>query len=76
MTSTLVASAIGSLSLLWFTPAHPVKIPIADWTPEVGDHLIVDTESNSGYLLRTDNSLYTEFPVITGQKRIVRYIGM
>lgn len=75
MTSTLLASAIGSLSLLWFTPAQPLKIPIEDWTPETGDHLMVDTSSNNGYLLRADNSLYTEFPVITGQKRTVHYIG-
>lgn len=75
MTSTIVASAVGTLSFLWFTPAHPVAIPLSDWTPEAGDHLLVDTEDNTGYLLRADNSLYTEFPVITGQKRVVTYIG-
>lgn len=75
MTSALVTLAIGSMSLLWFTPAYPMEIPLSDWTPEVGDHLMVDTGSNSGYLLRADNSVYTEFPVITGQRRVVRYIG-
>lgn len=76
MTSALLASSIGSLTLLWFTPAQPIAIPLSDWTPEPGDHLMVDTESNNGYLLREDNSHFTEFPVITGQKRVVHYIGM
>src|SRR3989338_9576153 len=76
MTIMLVASAIGSISLLWFTPAHPLQIPLSDWTPLAGDHLLVDTLNNQGYLVRADHSLYTEFPVITGQKRIVRYIDM
>lgn len=76
MISTVAASAIGSISLLWFTPAEPLRIPLAAWTPRAGDHMVVDTESNMGYLLRSDHSSYTEFMVITGQKRVVRYLGM
>ena len=75
MISATAASAIGAMTLLWFTPAQPASIPLSDWTSQVGDHFIVDTAENRGYLLRADNSLYTEFPVITGQKRIVTYIS-
>ena len=75
MISATAVSAIGTMTLLWFTPAQPPSIPISDWTPQTGDHFIVDTAKNRGYLLRADNSLYTEFPVITGQKRVVTYIG-
>lgn len=44
------------------------------WVPEVGDKLIIDMQANRGYLLGTDGS-YTAFPVGSGQKRVVRYIG-
>lgn len=76
MISPFAISAVTAMSALWFTPAQPIEIPFADWTPEPSDHLIVDTSENQGYLLRVDNGFYTQFPVITGQKRVVRYLGM
>ena len=36
--------------------------------------MIVDTDENIGYLIHRDGG-YTSFPVATGQKRVVRYIG-
>ena len=50
--------------------------PIAPehWVPEAGDRVIVDTVLNEGYLVR-ENGDYTSFPVLTGQRRVVRYIG-
>ncbi len=40
----------------------------------IGDSLIVDTETNIGYLIH-QNGGFTQFLVATGQKNIVRYIG-
>lgn len=36
---------------------------------------MVDTQANMGYLIHP-NGQYAQFPVATGQRRIVRYIGM
>lgn len=69
------ALAITTLAFLWFTPAHPAEVALTDWQPLAGDRLIVDTTENAGYLMRSDSSAYTSFPVITGQRRIVHYIG-
>lgn len=44
------------------------------WQPQAGDHLVVDTETNMGYLIHPDGE-FTSFEVATGQKRYVRYIG-
>ncbi len=49
-------------------------IVFAEWQPQKGDELLVDTEENIGYLIRLDGT-YTAFPVATGQRRVVRYIG-
>ncbi len=44
------------------------------WVPLQGDRVIVDTKENVGYIVRS-NGDYTSFPVLTGQRRVVRYIG-
>lgn len=44
------------------------------WVPAAGDRVMVDTLENVGYLVREDGA-YTTFPVLTGQKRVVHYIG-
>ncbi len=36
--------------------------------------MIIDTDSNIGYLIHKEGG-YASFPVVTGQKRVVRYIG-
>ncbi len=46
----------------------------ASWIPEAGDSMLVDTKENMGYLVHSDGAYYT-FPVATGQRRVVRYIG-
>jgi hypothetical protein len=69
------ALALTTVAFLWFTPAHPVGIPLPDWQVQTGDRFIVDTTENLGFLVRNDSSAYTTFPVITGQRRVVRYIG-
>ncbi len=55
----------------------PSEIPatkFASWQPMTEDFLVVDTEKNMGYLVHRDGG-FTEFPVATGQRRVVRYIG-
>lgn len=49
-------------------------VPVDTWIPVAGDRLIVDTEKNVGYVVRESGD-YTTFPVLTGQRRVVRYIG-
>lgn len=49
-------------------------VPVDSWVPVAGDRVIVDTEKNVGYVVR-ENGDYTTFPVLTGQRRVVRYIG-
>lgn len=49
-------------------------VPADAWVPLAGDRIIVDTRDNVGYIAR-ENGDYTSFPVLTGQKRVVRYIG-
>ncbi len=44
------------------------------WVPKAKDRLIVDIRNNRGYLIGLDG-FYTSFPVGTGQRRTVRYIG-
>lgn len=49
-------------------------VSIADWQPQMGDHLLVDTMENEGYLIHP-NGEYLNFPVVTGRRKVVRYIG-
>ena len=50
------------------------SVPVQTWAPEVGDSFFFDTKANMGYLVHTDG-VYTEFPVVTGKKAFVHYIG-
>ena len=52
----------------------PFQISIAEWEPQVGDQLLLDTKNNLGYLTH-NNGLYIHFPIVTGQQRNVWYIG-
>ncbi len=45
------------------------------WMPKKGDYITVDLENSQGYIFREDQSDYFSFPVVTGQKRNVYYIG-
>lgn len=47
---------------------------ISRWEPRAGDKVIVDTKNNQGYIIHTDG-LYINFPVATGQRKWVYYIG-
>lgn len=58
------------------TTAHMLQssTPLGLWEPMSGDSLLVDTRDNMGYLIHADGS-FTAFDVVTGQRRVVRYIG-
>lgn len=47
---------------------------VSAWEPRVGDTLHIDVRSNVGYLIHDDGE-FLVFPVVTGQKRYVYYIG-
>ncbi len=49
-------------------------VPPDAWVPEAGDRMVVDVARNTGYFVGLDG-FYTSFPVGTGQRRTVRYIG-
>lgn len=52
----------------------PDAFDITAWEPRLDDRLIIDTKENAGYLVHSDGAFVT-FPVLTGQRRFVRYIG-
>ena len=68
-----VLSTLFGLALSVSTPALP-EVHVSAWQPEVGDRFVVDTKENIGYLVHQDG-VYTSFPVLTGQRRTVHYIG-
>lgn len=47
---------------------------LEQWVPAARDQMIVDTKNNVGYLVHESGESLS-FPVATGQKRTVRYIG-
>jgi hypothetical protein len=63
------------MSVLTFASPQPREQSIASWTPQPGDTFHVDTETNMGRITHVDGRTLT-FPVITGQRRTVNYIGL
>ena len=55
-------------------PSERAPIELAQWNAQLGDAFVVDSKENMGYLVHPDGG-YTSFPVNTGQRRVVRYIG-
>ena len=65
------------LALLSMLPslAHGAEgLPMSMWEPLAGDSLIVDVPRNIGYLVHADGTSVS-FPVATGRKEYVSYIG-
>ncbi|PIR52700.1 hypothetical protein COU76_05070 [Candidatus Peregrinibacteria bacterium CG10_big_fil_rev_8_21_14_0_10_49_10] len=71
---TTVASVLFATSAFASHATVPLQISLAEWQPQVGDHLLLDTKDNWGYMMH-DNGLYIRFPIATGQRRNVWYIG-
>jgi hypothetical protein len=75
LAAVLLMSAPASASAWWTVlPSEVPETPIAEWEPREGDAFLVDTKENIGYLVHADLG-YTSFPLVTGQRRWVRYIG-
>ena len=71
----LLASTV--LSLVLGTPAPLTLLSAvspAGWQPEIGDVFVADTRENKGYLIHRDG-VYIEFPIATGKRSTVYYIG-
>lgn len=47
---------------------------MTNWTPLLHDRFVVDVGENIGYLIH-DSGAFVSFPVVTGQRRTVSYIG-
>lgn len=55
---------------------HATDFPSAEgWVPHLNDRMLVDVQQNIGYLVHVDGRSLA-FPVATGQRRTVRFIGM
>lgn len=63
--------------LVWTMPiAHAARpLDLSTWTPATGDRMMVDVANNWGYLFHERGSDYLLFPVATGQRDTIRYIG-
>ena len=58
-----------------YAPAPvPSPVPFSEWQVNIGDRIVVDTRENEGYLIHADGR-FLEFPVATGQRKVVCYIG-
>lgn len=68
-----VLATLFGLSLSVSSPALP-EVALDAWQPMPGDRLVVDTKENIGFLVHEDGQ-YASFPVLTGQRRTVHYIG-
>jgi len=58
------------------TPLAPVPFSVSqtEWRAQIGDRIVVDTQANQGFLIHRDGR-YLQFPVATGQRKFVCYIG-
>lgn len=54
----------------------PQEVPLETWSPRMGDRIIIDTQKNEGYVVHPATHEYVRFPLITGQRRVVNYIGL
>lgn len=64
---------VATALLLSFNTPQILDMP-AKWEPQTGDHLLVDIDTNTGYLKHTNGETLS-FKVATGQKKWVYYIG-
>jgi hypothetical protein len=71
------AASIVGLFLTLASP-HTSAPSIADvelWEPQIGDQVIFDTKENMGYLVHP-NGTKLSFRSVSGQQRVVHYIGL
>lgn len=58
------------------TATLPQEVPLENWSPRMGDRIVIDTQKNEGYVVHPATHEYIRFPLITGQRRVVNYIGL
>jgi len=51
-------------------------VEITNFKSSLGDYMIADTENGIGYLFNDMTHTYTSFPLLSGQRRHVCYIGL
>lgn len=68
-----IFSVIVGLVVASSAPASIDYIPFQQWEPLQGDHFIVDTRSNIGYLIH-DTGAFTSMKVGSGQRKKVHYM--
>lgn len=73
--SQIIGVGISSLLFSLFAVGGNVVYSLSTWQPEVGDVLEIDVTTNTGYLTHVSDGFTISFPVATGQKRWVYYIG-
>lgn len=72
-----MVSAVASLFGIALTASVATggqSVTLDAWVPTQGDRMVVDTKENVGYLIH-ENGDFVSFPVLTGQRRVVHYIG-
>lgn len=74
LTATILAIALSVPAAAQEIAPVPYEVSAALWQPQVGDKIVVDTLNNEGYLMHRDG-MFMRFPVATGQRRWVYYIG-
>jgi len=49
---------------------------VSEWQAGAGDYITLDLSTNTGFLNSVDGLRTASFPIVTGQKNVVRYIGL
>ncbi|MEK7528161.1 MAG: hypothetical protein AAB592_00140 [Patescibacteria group bacterium] len=76
----VIISPLSAFSFDFLQPEKQVEsqedqITIHNWNPLKGDRIVFDTNNNIGYLIH-ENNKRLEFPIITGQRRHLYYLGL
>lgn len=76
-TAILIVTSIpvGKAQITYAADPSWSLIDIYSFEARAGDHMVVDVANNVGYLVNDETKTYSSFPVLTGQKRFVRYLG-
>jgi hypothetical protein len=56
-------------------PLTTQQIPLEQWQVLEGDRFVADTKENQGYLIHESGN-YTTFPIGSGKRQRVQYLGM
>lgn len=73
--SQIIGVSILAIVFSLFATTSKVARSITVWQPEKGDILEIDVATNTGRLVHVSDGFSITFPVATGQKRWVYYIG-